>query len=52
MSNEQMLELIRQMAPELLDRALQADNPIRAVLQAWLDARELRRAPCQPAYKP
>jgi hypothetical protein len=38
-----VLELIAEMAPELVDRARAADDPVEAILQAWNDAMAMHR---------
>jgi hypothetical protein len=38
-----VLELIADMAPELLDRARAADDPVVAILRAWNDAMAMHR---------
>jgi len=42
-TKEKVYALIQKMAPELLDRALEANDPVEAILQAWVDAREMRK---------
>ena len=44
MLKEEVLAQIREKAPELLDRAVEYEDPVAAILDAWVAAREMRRA--------
>jgi len=39
-----VLKLVSKRAPELVDRVRQATDPVEALVDAWVDARELRKS--------
>ena len=43
MDRQEMMKLIGAKARELVDRAIEYENPLEAVLDAWKDAQDLRR---------